>query len=129
MQMHYHVDQHDIGYHPDADIVVTHLTIDGALDDATTRAEDLIEALSQLKPTDAIRGQMTAETPVTNAEEIEMLDIQIKSILNAIATDEEYTADIARKGLLIVVDNGIAFIELTPCSEAICDTYREEWIE
>ncbi len=129
MQLHFHVDLHDVGYHPDADGVVTHLTIDGALDDATTRAEDLIEALSQLDPTEVIRGQQYVESPVTNADEIASLDTQINDILNSISTDEEYNASIARKGLLIVVDDGIAVIELTPCAEESCDIYRKDWVD
>ncbi|KKL80998.1 hypothetical protein LCGC14_1999200, partial [marine sediment metagenome] len=94
-QMHFHVDLHDIGYQPDPDAVSTHLTIDGALDDATTRAEEIIDALSELDPKEAIRGQalvITADV-VTNEAEIEAIDGQVKAILEAIATDEDYNAD------------------------------------
>ncbi len=129
MRMHFHTDFHDIGYLPDADGVVTHVTIDGALDDVTLRAEVLIDDLSQLDPTESIRGQQFAILPITNAHQITALDDQVKTILESIATDEEYSAAIARRGLLIIVDDGLAVIELTPCSEKSCDTYREEWIE
>ncbi len=135
-QMHFHVDLHDIGYQPDSDAVSTHLTIDGALDEATTRAEEIIDALSELDPKEIIRGQALVGTitgvgtdPVTNEAEIEAIDAQVKSILNAIATDEDYSADIALKGMLIVIEDGIAVIELVPCSEDTCETYRKEWIE
>ena len=126
---HFHVDLHDIGYQPDPEAVSTHLTIDGALDDATTRAEQIIDDLSALDPKEIIRGQAHTETPVTNEAEIDAIDSQVKSILDAIATDEDYSADIARKGLLIVIEDGIAVIELVPCSEDACETYRKEWIE
>lgn len=128
-QRHFHVDLHDIGYQPDADDVSTHLTIDGALDDATTRAEEIIDQLSELDPTEPIRGQVLVVAPVTNEAEIEAIDAQVKSILKALSTNGEYTADVARKGLLIVIEDGIAVIELIPCSEDACETYRKEWIE
>lgn len=130
-QRHFHVDLHDIGYQPDPESVSTHLTIDGALDDATTRAEEIIDDLSALDPKEAIRGQalvITADV-VTNEAEIDAIDAQVKSILDAIATDEDYSADIAVKGMLIVIEDGIAVIELVPCSEDACETYRKDWIE
>ena len=129
MRMHFHTDFHDIGYLPDADGVITHVTIDGALHDVTGRAEVLIDSLSQQDPNEVIRGQQFAETPITVAHEITALDDQMKSILDSIKTDEDYTATVARQGLLIVVDDGLAVIELTPCSEAGCDIYRKEWID
>jgi hypothetical protein len=127
--MHFHVDEHDVGYQPDADNVATHLTIDGALNDALTRTEDLINALAQLDPADPIRGQQFTSNPVTNATEIDALVAQMKEVLTSISTDENYTADVARRGLLIAVDHGWAVIELIPCSEDVCETYREDWIE
>ena len=135
-QIHFHVDLHDVGYNPDVDAVSTHLTIDGAIDDATTRAEEIIDDLSALPPEDIIRGQEHRQHPVTNEAEIEAIDAQVKAIIAAQGQDwegpdgiEDYNAMIARKGLLIVIEDGVAVIELVPCSEDVCETYRKDWIE
>ena len=128
---HFHVDLHDVGFQPDPDSVSTHMTIDGALDDATTRAEEWLDQASDMAATDPLsvtRGSL-ASSPHTYVQEIVEIDAQVQAILHAIATDEDYTADIARKGLLIVLEDGVAVIELVPCSEDTCETYRKDWIE
>ncbi len=127
-QRHFHVDSHDVGYNPDADAVFTHLTIDGAIWDALAIAERHIEHLATLDPDEAIRGQMFMTKPKTNAVEVEAVERQIHEIKTLLKT-EDYTADVAHKGLLIVLDHGVAVIELIPCSEDACETYRKDWIE
>ncbi len=127
-QRHFHVDTHDVGYHPYATDVFTHLTIDGAIGDALTTAERHIEHLATLDPDKAIRGQMFTIKPVTNAAEVEAVERQIHEITTLLKT-EDYTAEVAKKGLLIVLDHGVAVIELIPCSEDACETYRKDWIE
>jgi hypothetical protein len=127
-QRHFHVDSHDVGYNPYADAVSTHLTIDGAIWDALAAAEQHIEHLATLDPDQAIRGQTFSTKPITNAAEVEAVERQIHEITMLLNT-EDYTAEVAKKGLLIVLDHGVAVIELTPCSEDTCETYRKDWIE
>jgi len=127
-QRHFHIDEHDIGYNPDPDRVVTHLTIDGAIWDALATAERHIEHLTTLDPDEAIRGQSFASTPVTHAAEVTAVEKQIHQITTLLETGD-YTAEVAKKGLLIVLDDGVAVIELTPCSEDVCEIYRKDWID
>lgn len=127
--LHFHVDNHDVGYLPDPDNVATHTTIDGAIDDAITRAEEWIDQLVMMDDPDAVvRGQAFATEPFTYGQEVLSVDKQIKEVQGWLR-EEDGTEKIAKGGLLFVLEDGVSVIELTPCSEDTCDEYREEWID
>lgn len=127
--LHFHVDTHDVGYMPDPDNVATYVAIDDALDDAMTRGEDWIDQITMADdPTIPVRGQSYASKPHTYGDEILAVDGQIKEIQDNLRTNEDFTEQIAREGLLIVLEDGQSVIELTPCSEDACEEYRDEWV-
>lgn len=128
--LHFHVDNHDVGYMPDPDGMSTHATIDGAVDDAITRAEDWIDQITMMDtPDEPTRGQPYATEPHTCGQEVLAVDNQIKEIQESLRTDEEFMDSVAKEGLLFVLENGVSVIELTPCAELHCLDYREEWID
>lgn len=128
-QLHFHVDTHDVGYLPDPDNVATFVAIDDAIDDVITRAEQWLDNVAQVEPETPTRGQPYATDPHTHADEEKAVDEQIEEVQQSLRTNEEYTADVAKQGLLIVLEDGVSVIELTPCSEDTCEQYRDEWIE
>lgn len=126
--LHFHVDSHDVGYMSDPDNIATFAAIDDAIDDVVTRAEEWLDHVSQLNPDEPTRGQPHATDPHTNDHELEAVNDQIKEIQDNLRTNEEYTEQVAKAGLLIVLEDGVSVIELTPCSEDTCDDYMDEWI-
>lgn len=127
--LHFHVDNHDVGYMPDPDNIATHTTIDGAVDDAITRAEEWIDTITMIDdPKAPVRGQAFAAEPWTYGQEILNVDGQIKEIQESLRK-EETMENIAKAGLLFVLEDGVAVIELSPCSEVVCNDYRDEWID
>jgi hypothetical protein len=126
--LHFHVDNHDVGYMPDPDNVVTFVAIDDAIDYVLTRAEEWLDYVAEGEPETPTRGQSHRTNPHTYADEIENVDGQIKEIQKELRTNEEFTEQVAREGLLIVLEDGVSVIELTPCSEDTCDDYRDEWV-
>ena len=127
--LHFHVDTHDVGYMPDTDNISTFLAVDAALDDVIVRAEDWLDSVAQQEPDAAIRGQMYASEPYTYADEERDVDKQIEEIQENLRTNEEFTAEVAQAGYLIILEDGVAVIELSPCAEEVCQEYRDEWID
>ena len=136
-QRHFHVDTHDVGYHPDADNVYTYTAIDSAIAEVIYRAEECMNHaadLAEVEPELATRGQSFVQDPHTYLDEVRTLDKQIKEITDSQnlapeGEDDDYNAIVARRGLLFVLEDGVAVIELTPCAEDTCETYRKDWIE
>jgi hypothetical protein len=126
--LHFHVDTHDVGYMPDPDNIATFVAIDDAIDDTIVRAEEWLDYVTQGDLETPTRGQPHATEPHTYADEIESVDGQINEIQENLRTNEEYTVEVVKTGLLIILEDGVAVIELTPCSEDTCDEYRDEWI-
>jgi hypothetical protein len=130
--LHFHVDSHDVGYMPDPDNVATFVAIDDAIDYVITRAEewlDNVAVIADEDPHTPTRGQPYATEPHTYGQELLDVNAAVKEIQESLRTNDEFTADVTRQGLLIVMEDGWSVIELTPCSEDTCDEYREEWIE
>jgi len=130
--LHFHVMTNDVGFLPDPDNVATHIPIDSAIDDLITRAEEWMDTAAVVMdedPTTPTRGQAFLRNPHTYQDEVGDIDEQIKEIQGSLSTDETFTEQVAHKGLLITLEDGIAVIELTPCSEEACETYRKDWIE
>lgn len=128
MQLHFHTENHDVGYMPDPDNVSTFTAIDSALDDIIVRAENWLENVSQHEPDMVIRGQTFATTPVTYRDEEIAVDQQVEEIQESLRTNEEFTAEVAKHGYLIILEDGVSVIELTPCSEEVCESYRSDWV-
>lgn len=130
--LHFHVMTNDVGYLPDPDDVATHIPIDSAIDDLITRAEEMMDTAATVAdedPTTPTRGQAFRINPHTYQEEVDDIDEQIKEIQGSLHNDETFTEQVATKGLLVTLEDGMSVIELTPCSEEACETYRKDWIE
>jgi predicted RNase H-like HicB family nuclease len=62
--LHFHVDNHDVGYMPDPDNVVTFVAIDDAIDYVLTRAEEWLDYVTEgelprgVNPTGRIHTRM-----------------------------------------------------------------------
>ena len=131
-QLHFHVDNHDVGYMSDPDNVATYLAIDDAVDDAISRAEQWLDdaaIIANEDPEMPTRGQPFVKEPHTYALEVKVVEEQIEETQEKLRTNEEAMTDIAKEGLLFVLENGLSVIEVTPCSEDACEAYREDWIE
>lgn len=126
--LHFHVDNHDVGYMPDPDNIATFVAIDDAIDDTITRAEWWLDSVAEGEPDTPTRGQPHVTEPHTYADEIDAVEDQIKEVQDNLRTNEEYTEQVAKEGLLFVLEDGVSVIELTPCSEDSCEEYRDEWI-
>lgn len=114
-QLHFHVDQHDVGYMPNNGPDF-YDSIHGALRGVWDLAEQHIEYYSQVDQDMLVRGQIGSDDNWTYADEIEDVERQMKEFRAKVSEDLEYVAELAANGLLIVLDAGIAVIEMGPCA-------------
>lgn len=129
--LHFHVDQHDVGYMPDPDNVATHQAVDSAVDDLISRAEDWLDHVAQTVEADPeaiTRGQPFATEPHTFVDEENAVNSEIEEIQENLRTNDDFTVDVAKSGYLMVLEDGISVIELTPCAETTCEDYYDEWV-
>lgn len=126
-QLHFHVRQNDVGYMPDPDNVYTYVAVDDAIEDALQRLDDHADAMSQLDPGEAIRGQPHATEPWTAGEEVTDTEAMISNTRRLMA-DHDFSLVVAQEGLMYPIEMGVAVIVIDPCSEASCEEYRDEWI-
>lgn len=113
-QIHFHVVENDTGYLPDSD-PATFEAIDEAIEAVLSDAETFMDSLAQLPNDEIIRGQAYADPPKTAGQELSDVQAQVDEVRENLRTNEEFTTEVAQNGLLVVLDDGMRVIELSPC--------------
>lgn len=119
--MHYHTNSHDVGYLSNDEPNLFE-TFEDAWSDVKESANAHIEYYAQGDETAIIRGQVGGN--VTAKDEMAEVERQIAEFERNLA-DPQYRKETETKGLYIVLDDGIAVIELIPCSEDHGDEFED----
>lgn len=111
--VHYHTNRHDVGYLPETEPNMFE-TFEDAWSSVKEDVDAHIDYYSQGDETEIIRGQVGGN--VTAKDEMAEVERQVAEFDRNL-TDPAYRKEAETKGLYIVLEDGIAVIELEPCAE------------
>lgn len=120
---HFHTNRHDAGYLSNSEPNF-YADFDSAWESVKWEAESHMDYYAQGDLDEPIRGQVgTADGSrelVTARDEIDEVERQLAE-MEANLADPAYRASAEAAGLAIVLEDGVAVIELEPCNLAECE--------
>jgi len=125
--IHFHTNRHDAGYLSN-DEPNYFASFEDAWQSVKFEAESHIDYYSQGELDVPIRGQISRSDSlemVTAADEIDEVERQVAEFERHLV-DPDYRARVERDGLVLVLEDGIAVIELAPCQLTDCEEINED---